>query len=302
MAKKVYFTKGHGERGLDDATERGIKLFADNLKSEGYQVEEILLAEHKEMPAEVQELVVAGPQTSFTEGEAKLVHDWVEQKNGKLFVMIDPTIVSGLESQLLTWGISVDADEVIDPESQQPQIAIAQGYADHPITSPRSGAKLSFTLFPLARSISKKASGSSTGWTLTELATTGAHAWGETSAITGDTVQYDEGKDIKGPVTLALAGTKGTGENEARVVVVGNSSYLANGFYRLGSNRDFALNAVSWASHDESKISIHPKNRQSNHLFLSNEQKHTMTLFAFNLLPFSLLFAGLLVWQTRKSR
>jgi hypothetical protein len=27
-----------------------------------------------------------------------------------------------------------------------------------------------------------------------------------------------------------------------------------------------------------------------------------MTLFAFDLLPFSLLFAGLLVWQTRKSR
>jgi len=27
-----------------------------------------------------------------------------------------------------------------------------------------------------------------------------------------------------------------------------------------------------------------------------------MTLFAFDLLPFGLLFAGLVVWQTRKSR
>jgi hypothetical protein len=27
-----------------------------------------------------------------------------------------------------------------------------------------------------------------------------------------------------------------------------------------------------------------------------------MTLFAFDVLPFGLLFAGLVVWQTRKSR
>jgi len=27
-----------------------------------------------------------------------------------------------------------------------------------------------------------------------------------------------------------------------------------------------------------------------------------MTLFAFDMLPFGLLFAGLVVWQTRKSR
>ena len=37
-------------------------------------------------------------------------------------------------------------------------------------------------------------------------------------------------------------------------------------------------------------------------VYVTTEQKHTMTLMAFDVLPFSLLFAGLLVWQTRKSR
>ena len=115
-------------------------------------------------------------------------------------------------------------------------------------------------------------------------------------------MQFDPGKDLKGPVPLAIAGQHGAGEGDARVVVVGNSSFVANGYYRLSGNRDFALNAVGWVAHDESKISIRPKSRQANHLFLSAEQKHTMTLFAFDLLPFSLLFAGLLVWQTRKAR
>lgn len=298
-SKKIYFTKGHGEHGLDDATDRGIKQFADALKSQGYTLEEILLAEHKEMPADAMELAISGPQTAFTDGEAKLVHDWVEKSAGKLLVMIDPTLVSGLESYLLTWGIALDNDTVIDPQSQQPQVAIAQSYADHPITSPKSGAKLSFTIFPFARSLSKK--NAPAAWTLTELALTGAAAWGETGPL-ADAVQYDEGKDVKGPVTLAMSATTGSGDAESRVVVIGNSTFLANGFFPMSSNRDFGLNAVSWTARDESKITIQPRQRQSNHLFLSADQKRIMTLFAFDLMPFALLFAGLFVWQTRKAR
>jgi ABC-type uncharacterized transport system involved in gliding motility auxiliary subunit len=99
-------------------------------------------------------------------------------------------------------------------------------------------------------------------------------------------------------VPLATSASKG----DARVVVVGNSLFAANGFLRMSGNKDFAMNAVAWCAHEESRISIRPKQRQSNHLFLSADQKHRMTLFAFDLLPFGLLFAGLVVWQTRKSR
>ena len=79
---------------------------------------------------------------------------------------------------------------MLDPESQQPEVAIAQTYADHPITAPRSTQFQLATIFPLARSISKK--GAPAGWTdVAELAKTGPHAWGETDAVNGGTVQYD---------------------------------------------------------------------------------------------------------------
>ena len=137
------------------------------------------------------------------------------------------------------------------------------------------------------------------GWTATELAKTGERAWGETGSLSSGQVKFDPGQDLKGPVSLAATSTKGS---ESRVVVIGNSLFAANGYYRLSGNRDFALNAVSWVAKEESRISIRPKQRQGNHLFLSAEQKRTMTLFAFDLLPFGMLFAGLVVWQTRKSR
>jgi ABC-type uncharacterized transport system involved in gliding motility auxiliary subunit len=299
-SKKVYFTKGHGEHSLTDATERGMKLFVDQLKSEGFQTDEIVLAEHKEMPKDAQAVVVAGPVAMLSAGEADLLQQWVE-KGGKAVVLVDPTVTSGLEKALAAWGIKLGADEVIDPDAQNPEYAIAQQYAEHPITAPRNSAFQLATIFPLARSVSKSATPPA-GWTDVELARTGPRAWGETSAITDGKVRFDEGQDLKGPVPLAVAATHGSGDAEARVVVVGNSAFVSNGFFRLSGNKDFALNAVSWVAHEEAKISIRPKTRQGNHLFLSAEQKHTMTLFAFDLLPFSLLFAGLLVWQTRKSR
>ena len=297
-SKKVYFTMGHGEHAIADDTERGLKLLVDSLKSEGYQVDDILLAEHKQMPDDAQAVVVAGPAAAFGEGEVKLLKDWVE-KGGKLVAMIDPGAQIGLEGLFESWGIHVGKDEVIDPEAQNPELAIGQSYADHPITQPRSSPFAQATIFPVARSVSRSPKPPE-DWTVTELAKTGDRAWGETSSFANGKVEFNEGKDLKGPVPLAVAAIKPLGET--RVVVVGNSLFAANGYLRLYGNKDFALNAVSWAAKEESRITIRPKQRHGNRLFLSAKQKNTMTLFAFDLLPFGLLFAGLVVWQTRKSR
>jgi len=299
-SKKNYFRKGHGEHALSDATERGMKLWSDGLKSDGYQIAEIELAANKTMPADAQALVLAGPVASLSDGEAKLVQEWVD-KGGKLIALIDPGVHSGLEKAFAAWGLKVGDDEVIDAESQQPEVAIAQEYADHPITNPRSSPFQIACIFPLARSVSK-AKDIPAGWSVTELARTGPRAWGETDPIRDGRVEYNPGRDLKGPVPLAVAATHGSGDSESRVVVIGNSNFAANGFYQLRGNRDFALNAASWVAHEEAKISIRPKSRSGNALFLTAAQKNTMTLFAFDLLPFSLLFAGLAVWQTRKAR
>ncbi|MFL5310971.1 MAG: GldG family protein [Myxococcales bacterium] len=299
-SKKIYFSKGHGEHAIADATERGMKLWVDGLMSEGYQIGEIDLATTKAMPADAQALVIAGPVASLTEGEAKLTQEWAE-KGGKLVAMLDPGVRSGLEKAFIAWGIKLGDDEVIDTESQQAEFAVAQEYAEHPITSPRSSPFQVASIFPVARSVSK-AKVSPTGWNVTELAKTGARSWGETDPVQNGRVEYTPGKDLKGPVPLAVAATHGSGEAEARVVIIGNSNFAANGFYQLRGNRDFALNAASWVAHEEAKISIRPRSRSGNHLFLTAEQKNRMTLFAFDLLPFSLLFAGLFVWQTRKAR
>jgi len=299
-AKKVYFTKGHGEHGPADGSERGLKSFVDNLKGEGFVIDELLLPTIKAIPADAQAIFVAGPVAALLDPEAKLLKEWAE-KGGKLVLLLDPGVQSGLEKMLAGWGIGVGNDTVIDPESQQPEVAIAQHYADHPITKSRTAGAALPVVLPLARSVAKTKAGAD-GWTVVELAKTGASAWGETELSRDQPVQYDPGKDTPGPVSLGVAATKGSGDTEARVVVIGNSSFAANGTYRFLGNKDFAINAVSWTAKDETKIAIRPVRRTGNLLFLSVEQKKGIFLFALNVLPFALLAAGLLVWQARKSR
>ncbi|GAC1543650.1 MAG: hypothetical protein NVS2B9_10830 [Myxococcales bacterium] len=300
-SKKIYFTKGHGEHSLTDAGERGMKSYADSLKSDGYQLDEIILAGQKAIPADAQALVVAGPVAGFTEGEAKLVSEWTT-KGGRLVAMIDPGVGSGLEAAFASWGIDLGNDEIIDLESQTPAYATAMPAAEHPITTPKTARFALASVLPLARSVQRSKNAPS-GFAVVELLKTGARSWGEVDPIKeGQDVEYTPGRDLKGPVPVAVAASRGQGDGELRVVVIGNSNFAANSFFRFLGNRDLALNAVSWVAHEEARISIRPRSRSANHLFLTADQFHTMKLFAFDLLPFSLLFAGLLVWQTRKSR
>jgi len=301
--KKVYFVRGHGERSINDPSERGFKLFADQLRTEGYLVDEIVLAEHKKMPEDTQVLVLAAPAAALQDSELALLKDYADNQ-GKMVLMIDPASDGGLGKMLLSIGIRLDNDIVVDPESQSPQMAIAQQYANHAITAIRAGNSAPMSVYPIARSVGK-AEDVPVGWEVLEVAKTGNKAWGEndTASLRAGKYKYDEGKDVAGPVAIVAVAQKG-GDNvpQSRVAVFGNSLFAANTYIDILGNRDIALNAVAWAAKEESRISIRPKQRLSNHLFLTMEQKKRMTLFAFDLLPFGLLFAGLLVWQTRKSR
>jgi len=160
------------------------------------------------------------------------------------------------------------------------------------------------SIYPLARSVSRLPE-VPVGWNVVEIARTGSRAWGEmdqASIKSGKGIEFNAGVDIAGPVSLAIAANHGDAATETRLVVFGNSLFAANSYLGILGNRDMALNAVAWVAREESHIAIRPKQRLSNQLYMTTEQKNHLTLFAFDILPFSLLFVGLAVWQTRKSR
>jgi len=302
----VRMLAGHDEAKMDDLTnDGGFGRAATAIQDLGYQAEPLNLTEAADVPDDLAVLVIAGPVKPLFANEVDAIGRYLD-KGGRAVVMIDPGTESGLEPLLLKWGAKLGDDLVVDPNPA----AKARGYgADaplvsqlepHPITNPlRGGAAL---MFWWVRSVAPAVQ-PGVG-TVTTLALTGATSWAEVSFKTGGEVEKND-DDIPGPVPIAVAINKTTpgGKNpEARLVVIGDSSFATNRFYAIGGNSDFFANAVSWVMGDDEHIALRPKARGSTRVALTERELYGIVFFSVNLLPLCIMGFGFSVWAVRRRR
>lgn len=100
--KVVYFLTGHGEReekapsfgggpfsSPHQQLPEGIGEFKKALRGSGFILKNLNLVDKKEMPKDINVLVVLGPQSPLFESESKLIKSYMEE-GGRLFVALDP--------------------------------------------------------------------------------------------------------------------------------------------------------------------------------------------------------------------
>jgi ABC-type uncharacterized transport system involved in gliding motility auxiliary subunit len=121
--------------------------------------------------------------------------------------------------------------------------------------------------------------------------------------LSAPTIKPDDPKNIKGPLTIAAAGSYATGKennSEGRFVVVGSSSWAANSFFSFNGNSDLALNMMNWLSSDEDLISIRPKAQDDRAITMTLAQLNWARITSQFLLPGALFLIGLSVWWRRR--
>ena len=209
----IYFLTGHGEHdpmGTDDKSYSQVKTV---LESKNYLVATLNLAANPQIPADAEEIIIAGPIKPLTVDEVNLLKQFVD--SGKsLLILEDPIPLTQFgntpdplaEYAMNTWGILLANDFVIDANSQSPSQAVANEYGDHPIVKKLAGL---ITIFPSSRSV-VAAQTPPENIQLTTLVWTAEQAWGETdfAGLQQNQVKYDDGVDFPGPVPLAVAGIK----------------------------------------------------------------------------------------------
>ena len=118
------------------------------------------------------------------------------------------------------------------------------------------------------------------------------------------TVSYHPGKDIKGPLTVAVSGnlTGGGGEKKAdgRFIALGTSLLAANVYLGFQGNRDLFLNMINWLSAEEDLISIRPKPPDAQRLNLTAQQMDRIFYLSLIGLPLLIVAAGTIVWWQRR--
>ena len=307
--RTVCFVSGSGEHQIDDSDRGGLSRFKDLLAKDNYESKTISLLQTAEVPSDCTTLVVAGPTHNYEQPEVEAIKKYVES-GGRALLMFDAPLKAGrseiadndaLASVLQTWGVSLNKDLILDlnPLGQivglGPQVALVTSYESQPIVSEMKGTA---TGFPLSRSLEVKSGDKTSVQKLFDSSSTSL----ATTNLSSATVNVNDPKNKKGPLTIAAAGTYNTGKENAqgRFVVVGSSSWVSNGFINFNGNNDLALNAVNWLSSDEDLISIRPKEREDRRITMTRSQLSWVRATSQFLLPAIVVVVGIGVWWKRR--
>jgi ABC-type uncharacterized transport system involved in gliding motility auxiliary subunit len=305
--KTIYFIQGHGERDIDSSDRSGYDHIKKALENENYVTKTQVLLQKLEIPVDCSLLVVAGPKNDYLPQEIEAIKKYVTGGGHALF-MLDPAAeIPNLTKLLADWNITVRNDLVIDenPVAQifgtRPEMPLVIKYGSNPIVQPLARVA---TLFPLTRSfaIGKEYKAGITTDSLCET-TPDSYGYVDFNPKRPE-VAFRAGKDIKGPLSVAVSATmtEGSGESkkEGRFVATGTSLMAANAYLGFQGNRDLVMNMVNWLSADEDLISIRPKPPESQQLNLTARQMQKLLFGGVLGLPLLIIIAGTSVWWRRR--
>lgn len=307
--RTVCFVSGSGEHQIDDSDRGGLSHFKDLLAKDNYESKTINLLQKADVPTDCTTLVVAGPTRNYEQPEVDAIKKYVEN-GGRALLMLGAPLKAGrseiadndaLASVLQSWGVTLDKNLILDlnPIGQLvglgPQVALVTSYESQPIVS---DMKETATGFPLSRSLEIKNTDKTSVQKLFDSSSTSL----ATGNLSSSSVNVNDPKNQKGPLTIAAAGTYNNGKenSQGRFVVVGSASWVDNGFINFDGNNDLALNTINWLSSDEDLISIRPKEREDRRITMTRAQLSWVRATSQFLLPGIVIVTGIGVWWKRR--
>lgn len=306
---KVYFLRGHGEHSIDDySSQSGYSRIATLMRRDNMDVKSLVLSDVSGVPSDCSLLLVAGADRKISDAEIEMISSYLD-RNGRLMVLLDPAVNTGMEKMLERWGVKLAEDVVVGPTLSGRDLIVNE-YGEHPAVKRLAGL---VTMFYMPRSVEVMAGFDSGVVTASDkpraaVLAYSSEAWAEMN-LSENPARFHEGIDRTGPVSTAVAVEKGAMGGidveikPTRIVVVGDSLFVSNGTLEkaVGGNVDFLLSTVSWLLERESLMAVSAKSPYELRLDMNFDQMKLMTLFTVCLLPVIMGLTGFLVWLKRRS-
>jgi ABC-type uncharacterized transport system involved in gliding motility auxiliary subunit len=306
----VYFTQGHREFPID-GSETGFMQAANALQEQGYTVEPLDLAATGSVPENASLVVVAGPAEEFFDAEVQALQEYLNN-GGSLMLLIDPRTSPRLGSLLDDWGVTLDDRIVLDTSGTGqlvglgPAAPLVTDYPDHPITSDFGNGR---SFFPLVRPVNVEDVPNVTATIILE-----SNPQSRAESVTDEgELEFDPEAAPTGPYTLGVAlsrpaaGATAEADNpdapspEARLVVIGNSTFATDGLFDQQLNGDVFLNAVNWlGQQNDAALSIRPKEVTNRRIVMTVQQQIGLGIFSLLVLPVVGFALALVMWLKRR--
>ncbi|SEQ26947.1 ABC-type uncharacterized transport system involved in gliding motility, auxiliary component [Solimonas aquatica] len=305
----VVFLEGHGERAIaPGGGQDAVDKFAQLLRDKGLKVESLNLVKTPKIPDNTSVLVLASPSRAPLEGEVNLIKDYVA-RGGNLLWLADPDFPAGLQALADELGVHWQDGYAIFPDYQILGTGHPGFFAaiDYPANAVTQGLDM-VTLFPLVRALRTEAKN---GFTAQPLLQTQDSAWLETGDIQSGAVGYDEGKDIKGPLTIGATLTRDykpsaedkTGKpHPQRIALIGDADFISDAYLQQLGNQQLGLNLVQWLASRDAQLNINVPKAPDTQLVLPGWASLLIAAGFVVLLPLGLLGYGVTRWALRRRR
>lgn len=308
---KAYFLQGHGEH--DPASDDGLmgySKFAGVLRENGVKFETLQLDGAADIPSDCNLLIVAGPRLQMLPGEVQKIDRYLKQ-GGRLFALFNYNTApyeTGLERALAEWGVAVGHNLVLDEAfavSQDKLDMTVSRFGAHRMVRPLLGSRL-YLLRARTISSDKRAVRGADAPQVEEIVFTspGGRAI-ENFRSDGSPRRSSDDRSTNMPLMVAVesGGVRGVSAERGatRIVVAGDSIFLANDTIDKLANHEFASHAVNWLlAREDYLIGIPPRPIKVYKVTINRAQMISLQWILLVGMPSGALLLGGLVWIRRR--
>ena len=300
----AYYLLGHKEHDPSTAgTTSGYGKFIELLqRGNGLTPFGLTLAGTNPVPADCSLLVIAGPFTPLHADEVNQLNNYLN-RGGRALVLLPENSNAGLELLLRTWGVELGDDRVTDPAgNRQDSFLILNNFGEHEIVRP-FGPTQNGLVLATPRSVTPRSAASAGSDAPQVRALVSTSPSGKAIGSRGSR-QFDPSVDKSGVIHVAVAvergGLRSVEGGSTRMIVVGDSFFLANAMIDNSVNRDFAANAINWLVDRPKLVGIAPQVVREYQFNMSDAQLRSVQWIVLAGVPGAILGFGLLVWWRRQ--
>lgn len=304
--RKLVFIKGHGENSITDSGNTSFSKLAGELERKGLTLDShnLLLGE---IPQDTSAAVITSPQRAYLDGEVELIKQYLDN-GGNLLWMMDPGQMQGLEALAESLGIRFMEGTLVDNNINLRRTLRIQHAAMIPVLDYNAHAlteNIEYnTLFPFSRGVEQIAD----QFQSTVIARSLPKSWSESGPLDDEIAFASADGDVEGPIAIVMALEKALaaaadGEQPSqRIVVVGDSDFMANNYLGTGANLALAMNVFNWLAGDDALIAIEPRRTPDIQLQLDDGEVMLIGAGFFLVLPAVLMLTGIVIWLRRRRR
>ncbi len=296
---KAYFLTGHGEHRIDSGDEVSGYLKLGLLFQQNYVTVEPLFLGTNTLPKDCDLLVVAGPSTPLLDCELEVIEQYLNQ-GGQMLALVNsltPERETGLERLLGKWGVRFSNHPVVDPEHSVGDSGLWVNLSSkHPLVSSLDGYAL-YLVRPRAVGAPEGArSQGADAPRVDEVAFSGPR-----SRLAGSAGRDPQRFPLIAAVEKGVIKGVTAARGSTRLVVVGDSFFLANTSIESLANRDFASCAINWLL-DRPRLlgGVGPRPVTEYRLMMTRSQLQSAEWILLGGLPGAVLLLGTAVWMRRR--